>query len=114
MPLDPKEHNHLLRLRVAQLEAVLAGQGLDLPPEPAEALRCLSGQELALYQLVAQAKGRCLTRFDIDHALPARDHAEVRSYNHADVVVCRIRKKLGADVIINERGRGYRIGRGVS
>ena len=44
----PNEHNHRLRLRAAQLEAVLEGQGLDLLPEPAEALLCLSEQELAL------------------------------------------------------------------
>ena len=73
---------------------MLAAQHLHLPPEPPEGLRVLTKQEMALYQLLASAKGRCLTRYDMDHALPARDHAEARSYHHADVIICRVQKSL--------------------
>ena len=96
---------------MAQLEAVLASADMELPPEAPEQLRALTPQQMALYQVLAGAKGRCLSRFQIKCAIPARDHAENRSYHYVDVLVSHVRKKLGADVIANERGRRYRLGR---
>ena len=73
---------------------MLASAEVELPPEVPEHLRALTRSRWP--QVPADAKGRCVSRFQIECAIPARDHAEDCSYHSVDVLVSHGRKKLGA------------------
>jgi len=68
----------------------------------------LSPQEAALFAMLHDARGRTLSRLDVLDNLPALDHVRERDSKIIDVLVSRIRRKLGAGVIETVRARGHR------
>jgi two-component system OmpR family response regulator len=69
----------------------------------------LTTQELRILEYLLHRPGRVVTRLDIiDHAY---DRDCDRDSNVIDVLIGRIRRKLGVALIETVRGRGYRIAR---
>ena len=70
----------------------------------------LTAREWVLFEAFLQKPGQLLSKPQLEERLYSFD-AEVES-NAIDVHVSRLRKKLGAEVIVTERGLGYRLGPG--
>ena len=70
----------------------------------------LTAREWALFEAFLQKPGQLLSKPQLEERLYSFD-AEVES-NTIEVHVSRLRKKLGAKVILTERGLGYRLGQG--
>ena len=68
----------------------------------------LTAREWALLEALLPRRGQLLSKAQLEDKLYAFD-AEVES-NTIEVHVSRLRKKLGADLIVTERGLGYRLG----
>ena len=68
----------------------------------------LTAREWALLEAFLSRRGQLLSKAQLEDKLYAFD-AEVES-NTIEVHVSRLRKKLGADLIVTERGLGYRLG----
>jgi two-component system OmpR family response regulator len=67
----------------------------------------LTAREWVLFESFLQKPGQLLSKSQLEERLYSFD-AEVES-NTIEVHVSRLRKKLGADVIVTERGLGYRL-----
>ena len=70
----------------------------------------LTAREWALFESLLSRPGQLLSKAQLEDKLYAFG-AEVES-NTIEVHVSRLRKKLGANVIVTERGLGYRLGQG--
>lgn len=70
----------------------------------------LTAREWVLLEAFVQTPGQLLSKSALEERLYSFE-AEVES-NTIEVHVSRLRKKLGADVIVTERGLGYRLRRG--
>ena len=68
----------------------------------------LTAREWALLEALLSRRGQLLSKAQLEDKLYAFD-AEVES-NAIEVHVSRLRKKLGAEIIMTERGLGYRLG----
>jgi two-component system OmpR family response regulator len=68
----------------------------------------LTAREWVLFEAFLQKPGMLLSKPQLEERLYSFD-AEVES-NTIEVHVSRLRKKLGAEVIVTERGLGYRLG----
>jgi two-component system OmpR family response regulator len=68
----------------------------------------LTAREWVLFEAFLQKPRQLLSRPMLEERLYSFD-AEVES-NAIEVHISRLRKKLGADVILTERGLGYRLG----
>lgn len=68
----------------------------------------LTAREWALLEAFLSRRGQLLSKAQLEDKLYAFD-AEVES-NTIEVHVSRLRKKLGAELIVTERGLGYRLG----
>lgn len=68
----------------------------------------LTAREWALLEALLSRRGQLLSKAQLEDKLYAFD-VEVES-NTIEVHVSRLRKKLGADLIVTERGLGYRLG----
>jgi len=68
----------------------------------------LTQMEWAVLACLAQRRGRIYNRSEIEVRLDAVGLAEAAS-NSLEVIVSRLRKKLGADAITTHRGLGYRL-----
>ncbi|MFY9810583.1 response regulator transcription factor [Aquabacterium sp.] len=68
----------------------------------------LTAREWALLEALLSRRGQLLSKAQLEDKLYAFD-AEVES-NTIEVHVSRLRKKLGAELIVTERGLGYRLG----
>ena len=68
----------------------------------------LTAREWALFEAFLSRPGQLLSKTQLEEKLYAFD-TEVES-NTIEVHVSRLRKKLGADLIVTERGLGYRLG----
>lgn len=68
----------------------------------------LTAREWALFEAFLARPGQLLSKTQLEDTLYAFD-SEVES-NTIEVHVSRLRKKLGAGVIVTERGLGYRLG----
>lgn len=68
----------------------------------------LTAREWVLFEAFLQKPGQLLSKLQLEERLYSFD-AEVES-NTIEVHVSRLRKKLGAAVIVTERGLGYRLG----
>ncbi|GAB6048231.1 response regulator transcription factor [Sphingosinicella microcystinivorans] len=68
----------------------------------------LTAREWALFEAFLSRPGQLLSKAQLEEKLYAFD-AEVES-NAIEVHVSRLRKKLGAEIIVTERGLGYRLG----
>lgn len=96
VPGDPPRR---LRLDTVGHQAWLDGQPLDLTQMEWAVLGCL-----------AQRPGRIFSRGEIEGRLHGLGLAEANS-NSLEVMVSRLRKKLGAAAISTHRGLGYRLER---
>lgn len=76
--------------------------------EKAGKLVSLTAREWVLFEAFLQRKDQLLSKAQLEERLYSFD-AEIES-NTIEVHVSRLRKKLGADVILTERGLGYRLG----
>ncbi|WP_158969340.1 response regulator transcription factor [Chachezhania sediminis] len=70
----------------------------------------LTAREWALFEAFLSRPGQLLSKAQLEEKLYAFD-TEIES-NTIEVHVSRLRKKLGAQVIVTERGMGYRLGNG--
>ena len=70
----------------------------------------LTAMEYGLLAYLAHHPGRPVSKSELTEHLYAQDFD--RDSNTLEVLVSRLRKKLGASVIETERGLGYRLGRG--
>ena len=68
----------------------------------------LTAREWALFEAFLSRPGQLLSKTQLEEKLYAFD-TEVES-NTIEVHVSRLRKKLGAEIIVTERGLGYRLG----
>jgi two-component system OmpR family response regulator len=68
----------------------------------------LTSREWVLFEAFLQKPGQLLSKPQLEERLYSFD-AEVES-NTIEVHISRLRKKLGAEVILTERGLGYRLG----
>ncbi len=82
------------------LDARTASRGADQPD--------LTQMEWAVLACLAQRRGRICSRNQIESQLDAAGLSESAS-NSLEVIVSRLRKKLGADAISTHRGLGYRL-----
>ena len=111
-----------LRELTARMRAVLRRSGDALPAVApldltldAGALTATRGgtrvpvtaQEFALLDLLARERGRIVSREEIEAAILTEGRADCS--NVVDVVVMRLRKKLGRDLIATRRGQGFMI-----
>ena len=102
----------LLRRAAGRASASLASGGLVL--DPGAALVTLAGQPVRLTSLeyrllhyLMMHAGRVVSRSDLIEHLYDQDFD--RDSNTMEVIVARLRKKIGADRIQTQRGLGYRL-----
>lgn len=88
----------------ADLEIDLAARSILRAGKPVT----LTAREWALFEAFLARPGQLLSKAQLEDTLYAFD-TEVES-NTIEVHVSRLRKKLGAGVIVTERGLGYRLG----
>jgi DNA-binding response OmpR family regulator len=103
--------NKELAAEVDMLYAVLAGLKLDKSPSIVSDpwLRGMTKQERGLVGYLYGAYPVSVTVDQAFEAVTGRDFAEERSTNIVPVLVCRVRKVLGKDAILNDRGVGFRL-----
>ncbi len=102
----------LLRRRAGRSAALIEHLGVTLDPATHRVTRAgadvpLSPREFALLQLLMERPGTLLSRAQIEERLYGWGE-EVES-NAVEVHIHGLRKKLGADFILNVRGVGYRV-----
>jgi DNA-binding response OmpR family regulator len=68
----------------------------------------LTPQEYRLVSYLAHQRGRVVSQIEITEHLYAQDFE--RDSNSIEVLVGRVRKRLGSDIIVTRRGFGYAIG----
>ena len=68
----------------------------------------LTQMEWAVLGCLAQRRGRIFSRSEIENRLHALGLADAAS-NSLEVIISRLRKKLGATLISTHRGLGYRL-----
>lgn len=102
----------VLRRQGGQAAPLLSNGKVSLDPESREA-RCgantelLSAREFSLLQALLLRPGAILTRAELEARIYGWNE-EVES-NAIDFLIHGVRKKLGADVIKNVRGTGWRV-----
>jgi two-component system OmpR family response regulator len=88
---------YLLDLRT--MEVTTDGMPMDLTP-----------QELKLVSYLVHRRGQVISQLEITEHIYNQDYE--RDSNAVEVLVARVRKRLGADVIKTRRGFGYALGDG--
>ena len=104
----------LLRRQTGNRDTWIEEAGIRLDPVARE-VQCdgepltLSKQEFRLLNLLIRRPGQVLSQADIgEHLYDLESH---RDLNAVEVLVSRLRRKIGADRIRTVRGLGYRFGR---
>jgi DNA-binding response OmpR family regulator len=92
------------------LKGALAAAGVSGVPAHEPWMSVLSRQERALVGILYARYPRILTRVTILEMLPSLDHAHERQLRIVDTVVHKVRRKLGKDTVVTERGEGFRLG----
>lgn len=92
------------RIELGDLSIDLAARHLMCGAKPVT----LTAREWVLLESFLQKPGQLLSKAVLEERLYSFE-AEVES-NIIEVHISRLRKKLGADVIVTERGLGYRLG----
>ena len=95
---------------IAILKEALAAAGLEAVPEFKPWMAGLTPQEHALLGALYHHYPNPVGKYELLEVLPGYDHVEERVAQLVCVKVNHLRKKLGADVIENVRGLGYRLG----
>ena len=88
---------YLLDLRT--MEVTQSGQPMDLTP-----------QEFKLVSYLVHRRGQVISQLEITEHIYNQDYE--RDSNAVEVLVARVRKRLGQDVIRTKRGFGYALGDG--
>ncbi len=70
----------------------------------------LAPQEYRLLSYLAHQRGRVVTQLEITEHLYAQDFE--RASNSVEVLVARLRRRLGNDIVLTKRGFGYALGTG--
>lgn len=91
-------------ITVGELQIDLAARKILRNQQPV----ALTGREWALLEAFLGSPGQLLSKAKLEDKLYSFD-AEIES-NTIEVLVSRLRKKLGASLILTERGLGYRLG----
>lgn len=92
------------------LKGALAAAGVNWAPTYAAWMSALARQERALVGILFASYPRAMPREAILGLLPAQDHARERQLQIVDILVHKVRKKLGKDTVVTERGEGFRLG----
>ncbi|MBC2834581.1 response regulator transcription factor [Paragemmobacter straminiformis] len=92
------------RIELGELSVDIAARSLTRGGKPVP----LTAREWVLLEAFLQKPGQLLSKTVLEERLYSFD-TEVES-NTIEVHISRLRKKLGADVIVTERGLGYRLG----
>lgn len=93
--------------RISALEAMCRLKEVEPePPLPAWTTR-LSGSELGAMLALFRAYPAPLTNYDLDEVVPRYDHVEDRDVRGMSVLIHKLRKKIGAESVVNVWGRGY-------
>ncbi len=92
------------------LKGALAAAGLHMAGKPEPWLSELTAQERALVGALFARFPRVVDRYDLLDSLPGYSNSEDRQVQILNVVVHRVRKKLGEDAIYTARGEGFRLG----
>lgn len=71
----------------------------------------LTRAEAWIFAALHSAGGKTVSRQMLQEAHPGHKDGDDREGNNVDVFVCRIRKKLGIDSVLNNRGVGLFMGR---
>jgi two-component system OmpR family response regulator len=90
-------------IRIGRVEVDTAAQSVTLAGEPVT----LTSREYALLELLIQRRGKIVTRTQLYEHL--HDEHDSPVSNLVDVHVFNVRKKLGQELILTHRGRGYTI-----
>lgn len=90
-------------IRIGRVEVDTAAQSVTLGGEPVT----LTSREYALLELLIQRRGKIVTRTQLYEHL--HDEHDNPVSNLVDVHVFNVRKKLGQELILTHRGRGYTI-----
>jgi two-component system, OmpR family, response regulator len=90
-------------IRIGEMEIDTSAQAVKLSGQNV----ILTGREYALLEFLVQRRGRIVTRTQLYEHL--HDENDNPMSNLVDVHVFNLRKKLGQDVIVTHRGRGYTI-----
>ena len=93
------------------MKGALAAAGVALAPAHAGWMSRLARQERALVGILFARSPRCGPREAILELLPSRDHALERQLQLVDILVHKLRKKLGKDAVVTERSEGFRLGK---
>jgi two-component system, OmpR family, response regulator len=91
-------------ITVGDLDIDLAARSLHKEGRPV----ALTAREWVLFEAFLQRPGQLLSKAQLEERLYSFN-SEIES-NTIEVHVSRIRKKLGAAIIVTERGLGYRLG----
>lgn len=92
------------RIKLGELSVDIAARSLTRAGNPVP----LTAREWVLLEAFLQKPGQLLSKAALEERLYSFD-SEVES-NTIEVHISRLRKKLGADLIVTERGLGYRLG----
>lgn len=92
------------RIKLGELSVDIAARSLTRAGNPVP----LTAREWVLLEAFLQKPGQLLSKAVLEERLYSFD-SEVES-NTIEVHISRLRKKLGADLIVTERGLGYRLG----
>jgi two-component system, OmpR family, response regulator len=90
-------------IRIGEMEIDTTAQAVKISGQNV----ILTGREYALLEFLVQRRGRIVTRTQLYEHL--HDENDNPMSNLVDVHVFNLRKKLGQDVIVTHRGRGYTI-----
>lgn len=93
------------RIELGEVSVDIAARSLTRAGKPVP----LTAREWVLLEAFLQKPGQLLSKAVLEERLYSFD-SEIES-NTIEVHVSRLRKKLGADLIVTERGLGYRLGR---
>ena len=91
------------RIKLGELSVDIAARSLTRAGNPVP----LTAREWVLLEAFLQKPGQLLSKAVLEERLYSFD-SEVES-NTIEVHISRLRKKLGADLIVTERGLGYRL-----
>lgn len=92
------------------LKGALAAAGLHMEGKPEPWLSELTTQERALVGALFARFPRVVDRYDLLDSLPGYSNVEDRQVQILNVIIHRIRRKLGEDAIYTARGQGFRLG----
>ena len=92
------------------LKGALAADGAQTMPDHSGWMRSLTSQERALVGALYSVFPRVMRREALIECLPSRDHVLERQLQTVDIVVHKVRAKLGSETVITHRGLGFQLG----